>query len=685
MPVQPTYPGVYVEEIPSGVRPVPSVSTSIGAFIGSFRKGLLNEAVRIFSWGDFEREYGGLDRNSETTYAIQQFFLNGGTQAVVVRVADTAAPDLPGPPIVQVNANPATITLAAGANNLIFTAGRRIRGESAVNPGEWGNSLRVEVDYDASDPVNQFNLTIQEVRTVGDRTLVLQTESFRNLTMVPDTPLNVVEVVNQGSKIVQITTNPPVPVAPFTRPESNGTLSGALDSPFDTNGVAVPTYPSIPADGDALNINIGNGIGTINGALDYDGNTPTTYPALLPFIETVIRDAADDATVPDGLKPLLAGAQVKLLGDNTAENPSRFHIQLGRAARPYDAANTIVFSGAGATEMNLTAAEGATENAQQTALADGRDGPAPAVGTTFRPIPVGFFQGQQAAKTGLYALEDVDLFNILCIPEATTLAAAAMRTLYSEAISYVEDRRSMLIIDIPANVNDLGDMQTWLSENNGLRHPNTAVYFPRTNVADPLNENRPRSVPTCGAAAGLWARTDTNRGVWKAPAGTEATLRNVESLAGTLTDQQNGLLNPLGANCLRNFPVYGNIIWGARTLDGADLRASDWKYIPVRRTALFIEESLFRGTKWVVFEPNDEPLWSQIRLNLGTFMQDLFRKGAFQGSTPREAYFVKCDSETTTQSDIDNGIVNIEIGFAPLKPAEFVILKIQQIVRRPEA
>ncbi|QPJ62411.1 MAG: phage tail protein [Candidatus Nitronauta litoralis] len=685
MPVQPTYPGVYVEEIPSGVRPVPSVSTSIGAFIGSFRKGLLNEAVRIFSWGDFEREYGGLDRNSETSYAIQQFFLNGGTQAVVVRVADTAAPDLPGPPVVQVNANAATVTLAAGANNLIFTAGRRIRGESAVNPGEWGNSLRVEVDYNASDPVNQFNLTIQEVRTVGDRTLVLQTESFRNLSMVPDTPLNVVEVVNQGSKLVQITTNPPVPVAPFTRPESNGTLSGALDSPFDINGVAVPTYPSIPADGDAFNINIGNGIPTINGTLNYDGSTPTTYPALLPFIEGIIRDAADDATVPDGLKPLLAGAQVKLLGDNTAENPSHFHIQLGRAARPYDAATTVVFSGAGATEMNLTAVEGATENAQQTALADGRDGPAPAVGTTFRPIPVGFFQGQQAAKTGLYALEDVDLFNILCIPEATTLAATAMRTLYSEAISYVEDRRSMLIIDIPANVNDLGDMQTWLNENNGLRHPNTAVYFPRTNVADPLNENRPRSIPSCGAAAGLWARTDTNRGVWKAPAGTEATLRNVESLAGTLTDQQNGVLNPLGANCLRNFPVYGNIIWGARTLDGADLRASDWKYIPVRRTALFIEESLFRGTKWVVFEPNDEPLWSQIRLNLGTFMQDLFRKGAFQGSTPREAYFVKCDSETTTQSDIDNGIVNIEIGFAPLKPAEFVILKIQQIVRRPEA
>lgn len=243
----------------------------------------------------------------------------------------------------------------------------------------------------------------------------------------------------------------------------------------------------------------------------------------------------------------------------------------------------------------------------------------------------------------------------------------------------------MIIVDIPLNVQRLDQMQTWLSDNAGLRHPNGAVYFPRTNVPDRLNRNRPRSLAASGTIAGLWARTDTERGVWKAPAGTDARLRNVESLVYNLTDPENGVLNPLGVNCLRNFPVYSNICWSARTLEGADVIASDWKYIPVRRTTLFIEESLFRGTKWVVCEPNDEPLWAQIRLNVGAFMQDLFRKGAFQGTTPRDAYFVKCDSETTTQTDIDNGIVNIEVGFAPLKPAEFVIIKIQQIVRRPEA
>ena len=158
----------------------------------------------------------------------------------------------------------------------------------------------------------------------------------------------------------------------------------------------------------------------------------------------------------------------------------------------------------------------------------------------------------------------------------------------------------------------------------------------------------------------------------------------VPELSVNLNDAENGELNPLGINCLRSMPASGRIIWGARTLQGDDRLASEWKYIPVRRTALFLEESLFRGTQWVVFEPNDEPLWAQIRLNIGAFMQSLFRQGAFQGKTPREAYFVKCDKETTTQNDIDHGIVNILVGFAPLKPAEFVVIKIQQLAGQIE-
>ena len=167
--------------------------------------------------------------------------------------------------------------------------------------------------------------------------------------------------------------------------------------------------------------------------------------------------------------------------------------------------------------------------------------------------------------------------------------------------------------------------------------------------------------------------------MWKSPAGLEAALNGVSALTVPLTDPEIGRLNPLGLNCLRLAPGSGHAVWGARTREGADQQASEWKYLAVRRTALFLEESLFRGLQWVVFEPNDEPLWAQIRLNIGAFMNTLFRQGAFQGSSPRDAYFVKCDKDTTTQNDVNLGVVNIMVGFAPLKPAEFVVLRLQQM------
>jgi hypothetical protein len=204
----------------------------------------------------------------------------------------------------------------------------------------------------------------------------------------------------------------------------------------------------------------------------------------------------------------------------------------------------------------------------------------------------------------------------------------------------------------------------------------SAVFYPRLQYT--TVEGVSRTIGPAGAIAGLMARTDAERGVWKAPAGIEADVRGVQGLTVPLTDAENGVLNKAGVNSLRLFPN-GIVSWGARTLDGADDFGSEWKYIPIRRLALFLEESLYRGTQWVVFEPNGEMLWANIRLNIGAFMTRLFRQGAFQGSTPSEAFFVKCDAETTTQADRDLGIVNIVVGFAPLKPAEFVIITIQQM------
>jgi phage tail sheath protein FI len=255
--------------------------------------------------------------------------------------------------------------------------------------------------------------------------------------------------------------------------------------------------------------------------------------------------------------------------------------------------------------------------------------------------------------------------------------------LISAAGAYCEERRAMLLVDSPKNWKDKSVAKEKFTDVNadhiGTRSKNAALFFPRLIQPNPLSENQMEEFVPCGTVAGIFARTDTQRGVWKAPAGLDAGLVGTPALSVSLTDAENGELNPLGINCIRSFPVPGRVLWGARTLRGADQLADEWKYIPVRRLALYIEESLFRGTQWVVFEPNDEPLWAQIRLNVGAFMNNLFRQGAFQGTNPRDAYFVKCDKETTTQNDVNLGIVNIVVGFAPLKPAEFVIIKIQQM------
>jgi phage tail sheath protein FI len=292
--------------------------------------------------------------------------------------------------------------------------------------------------------------------------------------------------------------------------------------------------------------------------------------------------------------------------------------------------------------------------------------------------------GNRANKTGLYALEDVDIFNILCIPRTAQLDGSDPFAVISEAQVYCEERRAFFIVDIPEDTNEVQEIKDLMEANTIPRHRNAALYFPRVQIPDPLNDFRLRSVGASGTMAGLYARTDGERGVWKAPAGTEAVLRGVRSMEYQLTDPENGTLNPQAINCLRSFPVYGNVCWGARTLDGSNQQASEWKYIPVRRLALYLEESLYRGLQWVVFEPNDETLWGQIRLNVGTFMHNLFRQGAFQGTTPREAYLVKCDAETNPQSQIDQGIVTVLVGFAPLKPAEFVIIQIQQLAGQLE-
>jgi len=276
-----------------------------------------------------------------------------------------------------------------------------------------------------------------------------------------------------------------------------------------------------------------------------------------------------------------------------------------------------------------------------------------------------------AAKVikGIHALDAVDIFNLLVIPGVMNSEAA-----YAAA-DYCRQRRAFLIVDAPKSAQTPTQMEQAVQNGSLPKTSYGAVYFPWIKISDPLNSGQLRLTPPAGSVAGLFARVDSSRGVWKAPAGTDADLVGVSALSYNVKDSENETLSALGVNCLRVFPT-GTLAWGARTLQGADASASEWKYIPIRRFALFLEESIYRGIQWAVFEPNDEPLWAEIRLNVGAFLHNLFREGAFQGRTPHDAYFVKCDATTTTQNDIDAGLVNVVIGFAPLKPAEFIILTI---------
>ena len=653
MPVTPTYPGVYIEEIPSGVRTITGVSTSIGAFVDYFSRGRVNKATRIFSQADFDREFGGLDTKSEASYAVQQFFLNGGREAYVVRVAGAGAAKADA----QIGA-----TIGAGSNALVVTA---------VSEGAWGGSLRCKVDT-LGCASGEFNLIVTEASTTGGRTSIVRQEVFRNLSMTSTQPNFADKIVNDelsGSKLVRVA------ASGSAIPLPNSTMSGLH--------TAVPTIPASPGDR-TLAVTVTDGTATET------ANTPQlTFPslagmttaqalnAIAPVVESGIRAASPASAAFSGATVVSTGAQLVIVpGGSTSRN----RISFGNTPLGADTSLKLITAAApnGVTvnSQEYVLGGGAIANTAQRGGATGIDGSAPGSAELI---------GDLNTKSGIFALEDADLFNILCIPRTaqvsgdnplTPTQASAVITV---AESYCEKRRAFFVLDTPSNITDQQGIAAWLAANGTLRNKNAALYFPRVKVPDPLANFRLRSIGASGTVAGIYARTDGERGVWKAPAGTEAVTRNVPELDDILSDGENGALNPLAINCLRFFPAFGNVVWGARTLEGSDQLASEWKYVPVRRIALFLEESLYRGLQWVVFEPNDEPLWAQIRLNVGAFMQNLFRQGAFQGKTPREAYFVKCDAETTTQNDINLGIVNIIVGFAPLKPAEFVIVKIQQM------
>jgi Bacteriophage tail sheath protein len=513
MPATLTYPGVYIEEIPSGVHTITGVATSIAAFVGWAPEGRTDEATLVQSWADFAYQFGGLDARSLLGYSVNQFFGNGGQQAYIVR-------------LVASDALTGLIPITASGGGAAFTA-------NAIDAGQWSRQYGVRI-VQSPDPT-RFSLLVVYTPTSNQETVV---ENFPNLSMLANDPQSrsVGSVINDprtGSQLIQLTG---IATSPGVQPAPN---------PLSAPGMLPPPY-------------------------------------------------------------MLAGGT-----DGTVLDPG---------TAPFHAALNATGAGTG----------------------------------------------------GVHLLDTVPIFNLLCVPGETDQATV------QSLQGYCHDQRAFYIVDC-AQSDSFNSLQTGPGNITGDNAINSAFYFPWVNAPDPLQQGRVQPFPPCGFVAGLYAATDATRGVWKAPAGIDASLTGETGLTTVLTDLQNGTLNVQAINCLRHFPVYGDVVWGARTLRGNDHVGSEWKYVPIRRLALFLESSLYEGTQWAVFEPNDERLWSQLRLNVGAFMQGLFLQGAFQGTTRQEAYFVKCDAENNPQSSINMGVVNILVGFAPLVPAEFVVIQIQQM------
>lgn len=815
MAVNPTYPGVYVQEVPSGVRTIVGVSTSITLFVGRTKFGPMNTPVRLNNYSDFSRVFGDDNAAADTARYVKLFFQNGGSDCYVTRIAHGA---------VQ---SSVTLLNEAGAAALVLTA---------KNPGTLGDTIRAAVTYRGQYPEATFNLEVFRwvIDSRGQKTKV-DREEWNNLTMDPALPTYAPTFLSQKSALV----NAAEPGA-----------AAAIGPGFSLSGRAVPTDPAdVPTFKTAWAALFGSTQTANTFQISVDGNPfvpvdlkPIVISALsggsLPAIKTALAGAiqaritaaltangisAAPVTVElaAGPTPVAAGETTKLRFISGAPGPAFKDIRIISAASPAQdvAANLMLGEANGGTEVGAYAArrpaptgvtllasdpavlamfEGLLQNQVKSIQLDHFDatgtlvpftvnvdlqnlpspGPqrmwndasyvppgAPPLKTGYRGLreklskirdaintqqantPTSFFwkaevwgsrlailnqlgddnalaplataptnlfpaapPRQLAANVRFYSLgpgglagsqtpgsagndgtrplqsdylaaytvcdKQIDLFNLLVLPPDHDAMATPLEQLWSDASSFCASRRAFLIMDPP----DAWTTSQQATSNVdalriGLVKDFSALYFPRLQVVE---NGRQVTVGPAGAMAGLYARIDSNRGVWKAPAGIEADIRGVMGLDQRFSDAENGQMNPVGINNLRVFPD-GVVSWGARTMAGADAFGSEYKYVPIRRVALFMEESLYRGLKWVVFEPNDTALWSQIRLNVGAFMHDLFRKGAFQGDKPQDAYFVKCDAETTTQNDRDLGIVNIWVGFAPLKPAEFVILYLQQI------
>ncbi|MEW6519567.1 MAG: phage tail sheath subtilisin-like domain-containing protein [Thermodesulfobacteriota bacterium] len=639
-----TYPGVYVEEISSGVRPIEAAGTSTAAFFGVAERGPIGQVKKIFNFTEFQTIYGGFLSGYFLAHAVFQFFNNGGTQCYVGRVA--------------AGADTATATIrdrgAAAQDSMTI---------SARSAGAWGNKFMVIVDSSkADDPANDFNLTVYQDNPTPDEE-PLQLEAYENLSMNPASPEFVETVINTSSKYITVTVN---------TANSNQIAGYSQSAPITLGGAL------LGANQRKFRINIHNdGYRTVDLTAALAAADLSDLAVIGAAIQTTIRAMTPlRESTPAGAYTVTVSVQsTNMLRITSGNTSAASKVEVIAASDPLENAAGALRLGRrnGGTEVYGAAAMRPQNTAADDFFFLGDDTVAGAVSAV------------QPGSDGTLPLNDNDYTNAFAwldtIRDVTLIAVPGIGSpaVADAGMNYCRNRPLSDCFYIADMDRDDISLEDALQYRDDINTPNSygAVYFPWLKALDPTGLSaEPISVPPSGYVAGMYAQIDARRGVWKAPAGTEAVLGGAVGLATDLTDIQQGNLNKNKKSVcvIRKFPGSGIVLWGARTLSSDP----EYKYIPVRRMAIMLRVSIYNGIQWTVFEPNDEELWSQIRLNLGSFMMTLFRQGAFQGSTPSQAFFVKCDSETTTQADIDLGIVNVLVGFAPLKPAEFVVVKISQ-------
>jgi len=637
-----TYPGVYMEEVSSGVKPIESAGTSTAAFFGVAEQGPIGSLKKVFNFTEFQATYGGFLKGHFLAHAVYQFFNNGGSQCYVGRVAT--------------GAKTAGITIndqgAVPQESLTF---------SAASPGAWGNRIMVVIDSKASDdPDNTFTLAVYRDNDTPDAPAV-RIETHEDLSMNPASPQFVQTAVNSRSSVLRVAIN----------------ATNTNQIPGYSQSGAITTSPPLTDTQRQVVINIHNdGYRTVDLTKALEDTDLTDLSAMAAAMQTAFRALTPlrDSTPKDAYEVTVSVVENDRLRITSghASAGSRVEIIDGPDILTNAASALKLGTRNGGIEVNGSSDMRPQDTEQNKPYLLGDDTVSGAV-SDVQPGTDGNAATSMdfiKALTWLDTIQDVSLIAIPGIG-STDVADAGMAYCRNRPLSdcfYIAD------MDIETTT-----LESATAYRDAINTPNSygAVYFPWLKALDPTGLSpEPITVPPSGYVAGIYSRTDAKRGVWKAPAGTEAMLSGAVGLATDLTDPQQGNLNKHKKSVcvIRKFPGSGIVLWGARTLSSDP----EYRYIPVRRMAMMLRVSIYNGIQWTVFEPNDEELWSQIRLNIGSFMMTLFRQGAFQGATPSKAFFVKCDGETTTQDDIDRGVVNVLVGFAPLKPAEFVVVKLSQ-------